>query len=69
MAIEMAARPAPSVSRLPARSAIAGADVALARRTLAQLADQPGPIADAGGRMLGRLRRLMGGPEGHHSSS
>ncbi len=69
MAIEIEARPAPSVNRLPARSAIAAADVALARRTLVELADQPRFIEKAGGRMLIRLRRLMGDPAGFHSRS
>ena len=64
MAIEIEARPTPFARRLPARSAVAVADVALARRTLVELTTESRGFEDAGARMLGRLRRLVGEPEG-----
>ncbi len=69
MAIEIQARPTPFATRLPARSAIAVADVALARRTLVELTAQPRGFEDAGSRMVERLRRLMGEREGTRSRS
>jgi hypothetical protein len=58
LTLEMQARVAPSVNRLSARSAIATADIELARHTLAELHETPS-LEDAGERVLARLRRFV----------
>lgn len=64
MALDLTARPlrrSPTAPlRIPARSAIAGADVELARHTLAELAEETA-LEATGGRVLDRLRRLVVG--------
>jgi hypothetical protein len=67
VALDLTARPvfrSPTAPiRVPARSAIAGADVELARHTLAELHEETAFEA-TGGRVLERLRRLVvGDPE------
>lgn len=59
MTVEFDARFAPSMIRLPARSAVAGANVELARNTLAELVDHRQSFEITGERVLARLRRLV----------
>lgn len=56
MTLDVQARPAPALIRLPARSSIAAADVELARHTVAELPQ--GPAAEGRG-VLERLRNLV----------
>jgi hypothetical protein len=53
-------RPAPTLPRLLPRSSIATANVELARRTVAELAQAPHGLEEAGNRVLARLRQLVG---------
>lgn len=52
-------RSAPTLIRLPSRSALATADVELARRTLAELVEPPRGLAGAGDRLLARIRSIV----------
>jgi hypothetical protein len=67
--IDVEAPSAPSASRLSARSAVAVADVELARNTLSNLLERP-PIEVAGERVIARLRRIVvRDSDGLHSRS
>lgn len=59
MTLDVMERPAPALIRLPSRSAIATANVELARRTLAELTEPTRGLDDAGARVMATLRRLV----------
>lgn len=59
MTLEVVERPAPALTRLLPRSSVATANVELARRTLAELAQPARGLEHSGSRMLARLRRIV----------
>ena len=61
MTTDSSPRSATKLFRLPARSAVAGANVKLARTTLADLEEDALAAAAVPGRVLTRLRRLVAG--------
>jgi hypothetical protein len=60
MTLDVMERPAPTVTRLLPRSAVATANVELARRTVAELAQPPQGLEEAGSRVLAKLRQFVG---------
>lgn len=58
MALDLSARPTPVVPRLPARSAVAGANVQRARHTLAELTESSA-LEVTGSRVIDTLRRFI----------
>ena len=59
MTLDVMERPSPTLTRLLPRSSVATANVELARRTLAELAEPAQGLDLAGSRVLSRLRGLV----------
>jgi len=62
--LEVMERPAPTLTRLLARSSVPTANVELARRTLSELTQPARGLEDAGGRVLAKLRSIVARDEG-----
>ena len=60
MTLDVMERPTPTFPRLMPRSSLATANVELARRTVAELAQPPQGLEEAGSRVLARIRQFVG---------
>jgi hypothetical protein len=61
--LDVMERPTTTIPRLMPRSSLATANVELARRTVAELAQPPQGLEEAGSRVLARLRQIVGRTE------